>query len=201
MAVYYFEGAQILAPVNFISNEPIYDSDTVSLKKQRATQNAQRWELSFNTLRTTDSTDAIIANLTSGITSTATMIMPQLRNVAENTTASGTPHVDSTTTKGTSAIPIDRSTSSGIIPKGAFIKFSNHDKVYITTQEFSLAAGTVANLAIFPSLRQDVPAGTNLETGDDCVMTYYRDLNGVRGIQYTDGILSNEGLIVLIEAI
>ena len=41
---YYYKGAKILAPLTIKSNEPIYDTDTISLAKQRASQGAQRWE-------------------------------------------------------------------------------------------------------------------------------------------------------------
>ena len=49
---YYYEGYEILAPLTIASNEPMFDSDTVSLRKQRASQSAQRWELSFGILTT-----------------------------------------------------------------------------------------------------------------------------------------------------
>ena len=48
MSVYYYNGAQILAPFTITSNEPMFDMTTISLKTQRASQGAQRWELSFD---------------------------------------------------------------------------------------------------------------------------------------------------------
>lgn len=201
MAAYYFEGAKILAPITFRSNEPIYDSETVSLKKQRASQNVQRWELSFETILTTDSPDSFVANLTKGITSTATMIMPQLKPVVDSTTVGGTPHVGTATSRGNISINMDTDTAFGVVPKGAFVKFSNHDKVYVVTQEIDFNTTVDRTLHIYPSLRADVPVGTLLQTGDSCVLTYYRDISSLRGITFTDGMLSNEGTITVIEAV
>jgi len=75
---YYYEGYEILAPLTIASNEPMFDSDTVSLRKQRSSQNAQRWELSFSIL-TTSPADALIS--ITGFDTVKTMTMPQLTDV------------------------------------------------------------------------------------------------------------------------
>ena len=78
MAVYYYNGAQILAPFSIYSNEPHFDMTTISLKTQRASQSHQRWELSFNTtLEESNQVDMLLAAIDE-IDTTATMTMPQL---------------------------------------------------------------------------------------------------------------------------
>ena len=47
MTTYFYNGNRISAPITFRSNEPMFYNDTISLKTERSTQNAQRWELSF----------------------------------------------------------------------------------------------------------------------------------------------------------
>ena len=75
---YYYEGYEILAPLTITSNEPVFDADTISLRKQRATQNAQRWELSFSV--TTLSPASLLTSITDFDTA-KTMTMPQLNDV------------------------------------------------------------------------------------------------------------------------
>jgi len=99
---YYYEGYEILAPLTISSNEPMFDSDTVSLRKQRSSQNAQRWELSFDIL-TTSPADALIS--ITGFDTVKTMTMPQLTDVGSRL-------------------------GSVNYPKGAFVTGSNN-KVYM----------------------------------------------------------------------
>jgi len=75
---YYYEGYEILTPFTINSNEPMFDADTISLKKQRSSQGAQRWELSFGIL--TDSPADILASIVNFDTE-QTMPMPQLNDV------------------------------------------------------------------------------------------------------------------------
>jgi hypothetical protein len=75
---YYYEGYEIVAPLTITSNEPVFDADTISLRKQRATQNAQRWELSFGVV-TTSPADLLASIIDFDIAKT--MAMPQLNDV------------------------------------------------------------------------------------------------------------------------
>jgi len=84
---YYYEGYEILAPLTIASNEPMFDADTVSLRKQRASQNAQRWELSFGILTTTPA-DALLSIVDFDIAKT--MPMPQLNDVSDRVGNSST---------------------------------------------------------------------------------------------------------------
>lgn len=197
---YYFEGYEILTPLSIISNEPVFDADTINLKKQRASQNAQRWELSFS-IATNNPTDILVNSLV-GFDQTKTMIMPQLTTAAKLLSLSSAPLVSSTFSSGASTITVNAAGITGILPKGYFIKFSNHNKIYMTTSEidFSLSNTTV-NVGIYPSLKQSVNSSSSLLTGNSVTLTYFREINDLRGIRYDDGILASAGTINIIEAV
>lgn len=192
---YYFKGAKILAPLSITSNDPVFDVDTVSLSKQRATQGAQRWELAFTTA-TSDATEAdMLVGVIDGITSAETMIMPQLPSVDRLNTAGVSLAINANASGGASTVAV---VSDGIISKGSFIKFSNHDKVYLVTAD--VAAGTVP-VSIYPSLRSAVTTAHTMNTGASVDLRYYREVSNLRGLTFTDGILSSTGTINLVEAL
>jgi hypothetical protein len=195
MSVYYFNGAQILAPLTIESNEPIFDVDTVSLSKQRASQGAQRWELSFDTAMTNTTEADMLVGMVTGIATSGTMVMPQLPSVDLANTASATLSVSVNAAAESSTVTV---VSDGVISKGSFVKFSNHDKLYMVTAD--VAAGT-APVSIYPSLRSAVSTSHTLKTGPSVILTYYRNVDNLRGIQFTDGVLSSVGVVSLVEAI
>lgn len=196
---YYFEGYEILAPLSIISNEPVFDADTINLKKQRASQNAQRWEMSFN-IATNDPSD-ILVNSIVNFDQVKTMIMPQLTS-SKTFSVSSTPSVSSTASSGATSVVVSANGITGVLPKGYFIKFSNHPKIYMTTNQvdFSLSSTTVT-IGVYPSLKSTVASGVNLLTEDNVVISYYREINDLRGIRYDDGILASAGTINIIEAV
>ena len=105
---YYFEGYEIVAPLSIASNEPMFDADTISLKKQRSSQGAQRWELSFNIVTTTP-VDALLSIV--DFDTEQTMTMPQLNDVNDRLATVN-------------------------YPKGAFVTGSNN-KVYMVKSDAS----------------------------------------------------------------
>jgi hypothetical protein len=105
---YYYEGYEILAPLTIASNEPMFDADTVSLRKQRASQSAQRWELSFSILTTTPA-DALLSIVDFDIAKT--MTMPQLNDINDRLSVVN-------------------------YPKGAFVTGSNN-KIYMVKSDAS----------------------------------------------------------------
>ena len=196
---YYYKGAKILAPLSITSNEPVYDVDTVSLSKQRTTQGAQRWELAFTTA-TSGTTEAdMLVGVIDGITSAETMPMPQLPSVLKANTSSVVLPIDADASGGASTVTV---VSDGVISKGSFIKFNNHDKVYLVTAD--AAAGTVP-VSIYPSLRSAVTTSDTLYTSNasasSVFIRYYRDVSNLRGLTFTDGILSSTGVVNLVEAL
>jgi hypothetical protein len=201
MAVYYYEGAKILAPFTITSNEPMFDVDTVSLRKQRTSQGVQRWEISFNIQGEFDTADDLFVASVVDFDNVKTMIMPQLPVVAKRHNMNTSPLVATAAGAGSEYVYIDSAIVDGLLPKGAFIKFSNHDKIYVVRQDVSFDGLADKYIHIYPSLSKNVNTSTSLLTGNNCVLTYYRDIDNAQGITFTDGVLSNAGTINLVEAL
>jgi len=201
MATYYFDGAEILAPFTVRSNEPMFDVDTVSLKKQRASQNVQRWELSFNILTTKDTEIESLVNTVQNMDVTSTMIMPQLPAVSKSTTITANPTLQTVAAAGASSIFADHTSANGLLPKGSFIKFNNSNKIYITTNDANFNQSSAVSIGIYPKLRTSLTTSNSILCGSSAILTYYRSIDNIQGITFTDGILSNPGTIDLIEAV
>jgi len=199
---YYFNSAEILAPFSITSNEPTFDVDTVSLKKQRATQDAQRWELSFNTIGTPDTQADLLVNSVNNLISTATMPMPQLPSInTKYTLLSNSTAIAASAALGATSITINTANAVGLLPKGSFVKFSNHDKIYLVTADCNMNTVTNPTLSIFPGLTTALTTSHLLNSGPAAILTYYQSIDNYRGITFSDGVLSNAGTITLIEAI
>jgi hypothetical protein len=208
MSVYYYNGAQILAPFTITSNEPMFDADTVSLKKQRATQNAQRWEISFNTVGTPDTVQDMLIAAVSQNQLTSTMIMPQLPAVSDKFTLENANALLTTVVSihvsasvGDSSIDVKTLNRSGTLPKGCFFKFSSHDKLYMTTSDTVFDGTTNPTINFYPSLRSNATTAHQVRLGDLALLTYYKSVDNMSGITFTDGVLSNSGTIELLEAL
>jgi hypothetical protein len=208
MSVYYYNGAQILAPFTITSNEPMFDADTVSLKKQRATQNAQRWEISFSTVGTPDTVQDMLIAAVSQNQLTSTMIMPQLPAVSDKFTLENANAVLTTVVSihvsasvGDSSIDVKTLNRSGTLPKGCFFKFSSHDKLYMTTSDTVFDGTTNPTINFYPSLRSNATTAHQVRLGDAARLTYYKSVDNMSGITFTDGVLSNSGTIELLEAL
>jgi hypothetical protein len=207
MATYYYNGAQILAPFSINSNSPVYDAETVSLKKIRATQGYQRWELSFECVANDNIAEMFIASV-QHINLPKKMIMPQIKEVQDECTLTGsTPgEADIWTggaTQNASSVKIaNNDFISGILKKGSFIKFHGHDKVYLLTADLNMNSTTSYEEAyIFPKLNAPVPQTDTLRYGDLCLLTYFQDISNLQGMSFTDGILADMGSINLQEAL
>lgn len=79
MKKYQFEGYDIATPFTIVSNEPMFDIDAISLKKQRSSQGVQRWELGFN-LVPTNEPSSLLLNIID-FDDVKSMPMPQLNDV------------------------------------------------------------------------------------------------------------------------
>jgi len=198
---YYFEGAEILAPLSIISNEPIYEVDTVSLSKQRASQDVQRWEMSFNTVGTPETQQQMMISAITGMSSTDTMVMPQLPEVDRlfTVTATTTP-VMAATAVGVTQVVVSGVGKTGLLPKGSFISFSNSDKVYMTITDTNFSSGN-PTMSFFPKLQMALTTSHSLEMSSSVQLVYYRDISNLSGITFSDGVLSNAGTITVIEAL
>ena len=220
MTVYYFQGEQILAPISIRSNHPVFSADTISLQRQQVQTTAQRWEIDFNV-----AVEDPVAFFTSTISANqgtnpgrVTMTMPQIyrgqKQFNENThTATGAISVGAAAAVGATSVSLNAPVSQAgrIIRRGTFIKFSNHDKIYliINTSDISLNSSGNGTITIYPSLRQALTTshtfryldnGTNSSTGD-VVLTAWRDTTNINGISFSDGLLADPGVVRLVEAV
>lgn len=198
MATYQFQGHNIVAPFLITSNEPAFSSDSVSLKVRRVKQGAQRWELEFGIVL--EDASSFFADSVSNFHSIISMEMPQM-NVRGQTISQGTSNaaVTVTSTLNAGVTSIGLTGVNGTIKKGRFIKFSNHDKIYVTTADYS-----GGSIDVYPSLRSSVPSGTGFyyrDGVDSITFKGYREVSNVSGITYVDGVLSDAGTINLIEAL
>jgi hypothetical protein len=201
MAVYYYNGAKIITPFTIVSNEPMFDMTTVSLKTQRASQGHQRWELSFNVVNEKhDHVDVFLSSF-QNLDASNTMIMPQLSEAETNTTTTSTLiAIPSSTSSGASSVTVTKD-GSGTLAKGSFITFSNNDKVYIVTSDVDLSGTGTATVNIYPNLVASLTSSNSMNINSNVEITYYRDIDNQRGITFADGLLSDIGTITLIEAV
>jgi hypothetical protein len=198
VATYQFLGQDIVAPFRVNSNEPVFAADSVSLKHRRLAQGSQRWELEFGVIM--QDSASFFSDMVSSFDSEVTMTMPQL-NIRGETISSGTctTAVITGSTSPVGSTLINLSSANGTISKGRFVKFANHNKIYLVTGEYSGSG----NLSIYPKLVQSVPVATALLYLDSHAITFrgFRDVTNINGITYTDGVLSEAGTINLIEAL
>jgi len=203
MAKYFYKGSPILAPLSITSNQPIFASDTVSLKQIRAAQNAQRWEVSFNVV-TNDNAVELLLSSVENQANPDTMIMPQLKEVCD--IGYGNVYDDFIATTGPEAVGNDtinmtKATGTGIVPRGSFIKFSNHTKIYLLKTTIDLSTFTSGDIEIYPSLRVPLNTGAQMLTFDEVTLSYFNSMDDIKGITYSDGILASPGTITVIEAL
>jgi len=199
MSKYYFEGSPILAPLTIQSTDVVVSSETVTLKRLIHKTDAQRWDLSFGIV-TNDNEDAIFLAMLENAYTVKTMDMPQLKKVDDTTTMTGSLSVSVNYVAGATSIQANN-TSGGVLPKGSFIQFANHTKVYVVKSDY-LTNGS--SLAIYPALKQDVSGSTLVYYGNFSTkpqLSYLRDDSELSGITYSDGILVSIGAVTIKEVV
>lgn len=184
--------ASFAAPLTVRSNQPIFASDTLLLSRKSSRRSAQRWEIESNVVpMSTDAQDLMVSLVTNGSSETITALMPQNYGVIKaRKKGSGTPSV--TATANSSQVSVTGIT--GFIPKGTFLRFGNHSKVYMATSDLT-NSGT---LSIFPRLKIDM-TNVGMAFWDDVILNCKYDTNVVKGMIYTDGILMDPGAVTLLE--
>ena len=215
MAVYYFNGDPIAAPFTITSNEPTFDADTISMSKRRASQGAQRWEMSFNIITNDNAIEQFMSSISkstgTGFNSVGTMLMPQIIEDAPGIPGAGQgiKFNTSSATAYTSSVTINSSSTaiaSGIFKRGRFFQFSGFTKIYVVTADCDFSQNN-PTLNFFPRLRQAITSGATSDILWDTKgifppnFSYWRDISNTRGITFTDGVLSSPGTINLVEAV
>jgi hypothetical protein len=186
--------ARFVAPLTIRSNQPVFTSDTLSLKRFISRRSAQRWEIDTSLEPLVyDAQDLMVNLVTKGYSETVTVIVPQNYGAVKAKTAIGT--ATATGVAGSSTVTI--SGLVGLLPKGTFVKFSNHSKVYMTTTNVTFVTGVNNTISVFPAL---VASATGTMTySDDVQMQCLYDTDVVSGMVYSDGILMDPGQVRLVE--
>jgi hypothetical protein len=186
--------ARFTAPMIVRSNQPVFVSDTLSLKRFISRRSAQRWEIDAGLEPLSNNAQDLMVNLvTKGYSEAVTVIVPQNYGVIKSRTATGV--ANATGSLGSSQISITG--LSGLLPRGTFVKFAGHTKVYMTTTDVSFINGASSTINIFPTLRLAV-SGT-MSYKDDVQMQCLYDTDVVSGMVYSDGVLMDTGQIRLLE--
>ncbi len=182
--------ARFAAPLQVRSNQPIFSSDTLSLKRSITRRAAQRWEIESNLEPLVGGANDLFVNLVAnGYTETVSVRMPQNYGVVLRRTSSVNPVAVGL--KGSTSVAVTG--NAGLIPKGTFVRFAGHSKVYMTTADLN-NGGT---MPIYPSLRANVNEAFNHR--DDVLMPCLWDTDTISGMVFTDGIVMDVGKVKLIE--
>lgn len=190
-----YEGGKVIgtfaAPLTIKSNQPEFGSDSMSLRRSVQKRSGQRWEISAAIQPESSDANELAAYLIQkGHTSKINILMPQ--NVgARMKKQTGTPTLASGNANATSV----SCSSSAVIPRGTFIKFGNHSKIYMTTATKTSGGNT---LDIYPPLRVSV-SNTPFTWQDDVIMTAYIEMDTTIGMVYSDGILMDMGTMKFVE--
>ena len=99
-------------------------------------------------------------------------------------TASGTITVNATAAAG--ALTCNVAGGSGTLNQGDLIKFSNHDKVYMLTEDVNLDNSTVDTLTFYPNLVSSISNTTTI-TYNDVPIKVYLDTDQQKYITQADG--------------
>ena len=185
--------ARFVTPMTVRSNQPIYSSDTLSLKRQTTRRTAQRWEIETNLEPLTSSANRLFVDIVSkGYDETVYVLMPQNVGVIYN--RGGLQEV--------SASKVDSNTlaitnnEQNFIPTGTFFQVKNGStqKIYITTTNLQ---GN-GNVSIYPSIYSSFASGY-IKIHNNVIGKFLYDLDTLRGMSFTDGILMDNGTIKLVE--
>jgi hypothetical protein len=196
---YYFEGSLITAPLSIASADVIIASETVTLKRLIHKTQAQRWDLSFGLLVQGNEAGNFLGMIENTHT-VATMDMPQLVEVEAATTITGGMTASNNYAAGATNI-VAANSSGGTLPKGSFIKFNGHTKIYVTTTDWTSDGD---NFDIYPSLRQAVSLAEQITHANSTTkpqLSYLRETDTISGISYSDGILATVGSITIKEVV
>jgi len=185
------------APLSVVSNQPVFVSDTLSLKRKVNSQDVQRWEIEATISPTNDSSNFLVHSVLNGHSEVFYLRMPQVyvpesKRISNSLTLS----LNGTALIGVSTVNI-AGLNGKILPKGEFITFAGDSKVYLVTRTSSDGTG----INIYPPLRQNIASGASIKYGDKVTMLARYDVDVQLGITYIDGILTDQGSVKFIEAI
>ena len=181
-------------PLNIISNQPAFASDTLSLRRTVNSQGVQRWEIEAEIAPTNDSAEMLIHTVLNNNSKVFGIRMPQ---IYRNKAVSNNLNLVLTTTKAKGSTSIDISGTNNNDLRGQFITFANSGKVYLITDNGVAGAG----YKIQPPLLIATASSTPITYGDKVTMKARYDIDTILGQRYVDGILASQGTMKFVEAL
>lgn len=185
--------AGLTAPLSLRSNQPVFASDSLSLKRNSRRRTPQRWELEAGIEPVTTTANDLFALLvTNALNDKYTIMCPQnygamMKAVYKQpVTAIGA--VLSQT--------VQLSHVLNTIPVGTMIQFESHDKVYMVNS----LPDVNRSIKIFPPLIHSVDI-EEVRWRNDVMMKVYLDIDQITGMVYSDGILMDMGVMKFVEAL
>ena len=199
-------GLRYSTPLTINSIERVHRSETLNLKIQTVSNDAQRWELMI-ALEPDASRDPTpksaalgVHRHSHGLTKSFTTAMPQtLGTRAEGdvtiTDASSWVRGSDVNLVGKKEIGVGF-TAWPPVSLGRYISIGTHPKIYEVTSVGRRAGTNTARIGVFPAL---VVAATGVVNTSPDVTCYYAD-DGVVGLKYEQGILT-KATVRLVEAL
>ena len=181
-------------PLSIVSNQPEFSSDTLSLVRMVSKQGVQRWELEAEIAPSDSPAEHLISSVLMGGHTPVYVRMPQpYRREKQQYTV---PVICAASASAGSGVVI---VSGNSVARGSFIKFANHNKVYLVTE--CIEDASEFELMLYPALRKPVPLSTSVLYADRVTAVMKYDTNVIKGIRYSDGVLSSPGTVNLLEAL
>lgn len=181
------------APITFMSNQPEFSGDTMTLRRVSNSQNVQRWEIIATVQQTDDPVEFFVGNILAGKSKNVSVRAQLYKGKSEMPDGLA---IRSNGNFYASDSTVNLSGASKLI-KGEFIRFKNHSKVYLVTNPGVAGVG----VEIYPQLTEYVPTLTDVEYGAKTTFLMKYDTDALVGVTYSDGILTEAGQYKLVEAL
>jgi len=190
---------RFVTPMSVSSNQPVFVSDTLSLKRQVVSHGVQRWEIKTNLEPSNKSADLLIHSVVNGYQGVFDISMPQVYIKGFKDTRTKLIRTTVSVASGDNTFQTSGATTANQLIKGEFITFSNHQKVYLVTNV--VTANNISTVTVFPNIIINVPTDNIIDYGSNVILKARYDTDVILGITYVDGILSDMGTVTFIEAL
>ena len=186
--------------LDFQSNTTSRVSVSVSGRTQRIKRGSQYWSFKLKSpamTRANMMADYAFIVQQDGQVESFNIVPPTISTTRG--TASGTITVANTTSTspvislapGSTAVGVTTD-GTGTLKKGDLIKFSNHNKVYMITEDVNLDGSTVDRIPFYPPLITALTGGGQTITYTDVPFTVYMDRDEQKFITQADGTFKYE---------
>lgn len=202
MAEFVDSGLRYSTPLTINSRQRAFRSETINLKIQTNTSDAQRWDILLTLEPSANRSSApagaalSVHRSTRGISSSFEVQMPQHIGIVST---SRTVTVKTGAPTGSIEIPISTDANNTNIQAGHFVTFGSHKKVYQVIAPVS-GFGISDNVAleIFPPLINPVVPGDYINMDPNIAVFY--DQDGIDGVTYSGGRIVS-AKVSLVEAL